>query len=579
MLAALEQHLVARGCGRGGGALDDLALRADRLVELRRAALIFVLGALPLGLGLLGLAARGGDRGDPRVERVELGGDRGLVALDRALVGLQRRDLGLDPGAVHLLALDRDELCLGLADLARDIAELVLQHGAALADGRHFLLQRLQLLRELGELLRGPRGVRRERLRLCLAIAARAFELGVGGGDRAGVLAPLVLDGLQRLAALAERRVIERIGGDRGAAERDEVTLARGLAGLLLLLEGDELLLRGAQAGERGEHVPDVAHQAALATQLRVRAQRPAARLGFRRRLDLRRVVAALADGRRIAPLEPRRRRIVGRLRRVDLQARGGLVEQDPDRRLLDDRRRLRRDAEDRICDALLLGRVRERDAQLVVGIVDAAVELANRHRAGRMRDVDDHRRRALGRHRRLRRALRARGNRRWRRRRLRRRAPRQRGLRARGNRREHALHGGRCCARRCSARRWRRCGRGPGRHVAELEPRDVTAAILGLDDRLIARLARVGSGRRWRDGPRFLAARWRRTDRRQDRWRVLVDRLGRALALRRFGTGSRAGRRCRGRRRIERPAASKVVAPRLRSVAETAPCPLVVRH
>src|SRR3569623_1982408 len=152
-LAELEQHLIAGGFGLGGGALDDLALRTDRLVELGRAALIIVLGALPLGLGLLGLAARGGDRGDPRVERVELGGDRGLVALDRALVGLQRRDLGLDPGAVHLLALDRDEQCLGLADLARDIAELVLQHGAALADGRHFLLQRLQLLCELGERL------------------------------------------------------------------------------------------------------------------------------------------------------------------------------------------------------------------------------------------------------------------------------------------------------------------------------------------------------------------------------------------------------------------------------------------
>ena len=82
-LAELEQHAIARGLGFGRGALDDLALGADRLEQLGRAALILGLGALHLGLLLLGLAARRFDRGDPRLQRVELGGDRRLVALDR----------------------------------------------------------------------------------------------------------------------------------------------------------------------------------------------------------------------------------------------------------------------------------------------------------------------------------------------------------------------------------------------------------------------------------------------------------------------------------------------------------------
>src|SRR3569623_531043 len=45
-LAELEQHLVARGIGLGGGALDDLALSADRLVELRSVAQVILHGAM-----------------------------------------------------------------------------------------------------------------------------------------------------------------------------------------------------------------------------------------------------------------------------------------------------------------------------------------------------------------------------------------------------------------------------------------------------------------------------------------------------------------------------------------------------
>ena len=256
-----------------------------------------------------------------------------------------------------------------------------------LRDRRRFLLERLELLRELGELLRRLRGLGRERLGLGLAIAARALELRVGGGDRAGVLAALVLDDLRALAALAERRVIERVGGDRGAAERDEVALARDLADLLLAARAPRAL----SSRERSPASAVNTYQTSPITP-RLRRSIACARNVPPRALASDGAWISVASSR-VSPTvvgSPRSNRAVDGSWvgfAESIRSRAAVSSSStPIGVSLTTVSRLRRDPEDRVGDALLLRRVRERDAQLVVGIVAAAVELADRHGTGQVR-------------------------------------------------------------------------------------------------------------------------------------------------------------------------------------------------
>src|SRR5207247_2529564 len=110
-----------------------------------------------------------------------------------------------------------DKQRLGVRELLGDPRERVAKLGGTLARGRFFFLERLELLGELGELGVELCYVFDILLGLGVAIAARTLELGVGCGDGAGVPAAFFLDGLQGVARLAERRMIEGIGADRGA--------------------------------------------------------------------------------------------------------------------------------------------------------------------------------------------------------------------------------------------------------------------------------------------------------------------------------------------------------------------------
>src|ERR1043166_1498952 len=89
-LGELEQDLVAADLRVGRGAVDHLALGADRGEQLLDAALVVVLGGLGLGALALCIGARRLERLDLRVQGVELPRDPRLGALYRPACGARR---------------------------------------------------------------------------------------------------------------------------------------------------------------------------------------------------------------------------------------------------------------------------------------------------------------------------------------------------------------------------------------------------------------------------------------------------------------------------------------------------------